>query len=359
MAKTSPPATEMPPATHRDVALILLPNFSMMAVAALIEPLRLANRALGRGYYRWQTYGPTAPSVTASNGLAIPADASIDQLTRADVVLVCAGIGVAQLALPSKVGARLRSLAAKGARMGGVCTGTYVLAQFGLLGERRCTIHWEELDPLLERHPHLNVTRHLFEFDGTIMTCAGGTASLDMMLHYLGREHGFELADQIAEITMHPQIRAEGVSQRRKPCHTPLPSSARVNQAVAIMHQHLEDPLSCEQLALLCSLSTRQLERLFRKHIGLTPQHYYLKIRLERARNLLMNTNLPVLDVALACGFASSSHLDRRFRALFGRSPSEERKLHLQFIDNGHHGHHGRYPHGKTHHQSPPVSLGL
>lgn len=317
---------------HR-VALILLDQFSMIAFSSTIEPLRLANRVLGENFYEWKTYSIDGNDVQASNGCRVSVDASILELDDADITLVCAGIDVERIPLNRELGTRLRKLNARGRTYGAVCTGSYVLARYNLLEGRRCTIHWENLRSFREEFPDVEVTGDIYAIDRNCITCAGGMAALDMMLRMIAIRHGAHLAHEIAEVALYQNIRS-GESAQRHDLETRTGiANIKILDAIRIMDMHIEDPLSCQQLALTVNLSPRQLERLFRRHFDCTPGQYYLKLRLETARDLLRRTNRAVLDVAIACGFASTSHFTKCYRERYGCTPTEER--HSYFWTQG------------------------
>ncbi|WP_417684183.1 GlxA family transcriptional regulator [Roseibium sp.] len=310
------------------IAFVLFDRFSMIAFSSVIEPLRLANRLLGSEYYVWSTYSIDGNPVCASNGVSVGADYSISDLGDADVTLLCSGIDVERLPLSAELGKRLRKLNAMGRTYGAVCTGAYLLARYNLLDGRRCTIHWENLRSLAEEFPDIEVSQDIFTIDRNCITSAGGMAALDMMLRLIAIQHGAALAHDIAEVSLYQNIRTgESVQRHDAEARTGI-ANIKILDAVRIMDLHIEDPLSCQQLALTVNLSPRQLERLFRRHFNCTPGQYYLRLRLETARDLLRRTGRPVLDVAIACGFASTSHFTKCYRERYGCTPTEERRTY-------------------------------
>lgn len=308
------------------IALVLLDNFSMIAFSSIIEPIRLANRLIGEDFYEWKTYSIEGSEVAASNGCRVSVDGSIAELEDADITLLCAGVDVERIPLSRELGIRLRRLNARGRTYGAVCTASYVLARYNLLEGRRCTIHWENLRSFREEFPDVEVSADIFAIDRNCITCAGGMAALDMMLRVIAIQHGAYLAHEIAEMALYHNIRS-GESAQRHDLETRTGiSNTKILDAIRIMDLHIEDPLSCQQLAMTVNLSPRQLERLFRRHFDCTPGQYYLKLRLETARDLLRRTNRAVLDVAIACGFASTSHFTKCYRERYGCTPTEERQ---------------------------------
>ena len=220
-----------------------------------------------------------------------------------------------------------RRLDRQGAIVGAICTGTYVLAAAGLLNESRCTIHWENIDGLAEEFPHLEITNELFEIFDNRITCSGGTASLDMMLYLISQIHGQTLAAQVSDQFIHDRIRDPSDRQRMELRSRLGVSHPKLLTVVGLMETNLEEPMSQTELARQAALSTRQLERLFRKYLSTTPTRYYLNLRLARARHLLRQTSLSILSVALACGFVSASHFSKCYRETYGRTPRAERAV--------------------------------
>ena len=307
------------------IALMMVPCFSMIAFASAIEPLRLANRALGHEAYRWRVLSSDGKPVEASNGIAIPANGSFDDVAGITAAIVCAGVDV-QTFDTRDLMARLRNLSSRGVPLGAVCTGSYVLARAGLLDGHRCTIHWENFDSFHEEFPDLKVTQELFELDRTRFTCAGGTAAIDMMLSVITRQRGQEVASSVTDQLIHHRMRDAHERQRMELRARLGVAHPKLIQVVGEMERCIEQPLSCADLAEGVGLSTRQLERLFRKYLGQAPTRYYLGLRLDRARHLLLQTSMPILSIGLACGFVSASHFSKCYSEHFSRTPSQERR---------------------------------
>ena len=308
------------------IGFFLVPKYSMIAFTSAIEPLRSANRMSGSTLYSWRLFSKDGGPVAASNGVSLLPDAAISRSDGFPTMIVCAGNDV-QLYRDKEVFSWLRRLARQGVRLGALCTGSHILARAGLLNGHRCTLHWENIPGFIEEFPDIEVTAELFEIDPTRLTCSGGTAPLDMMLHMISVQHGAELATAVSDQFTHDRIRGPDEGQRMT-----LPSRLGVRNekliaAVARMEDNVEELLSRHDIAAGVGLSTRQLERLFHTHLGSTPKRYYLKIRLHRARQLLYHSGLSVLGVALACGFVSGSHFAKCYREHFGPTPKNERSL--------------------------------
>ena len=313
-----------PDSLPQKLGFYLRPQFSMMAFSAAIEPLRVANRLSGRNLYEWHIFATSSRPVEASNGIVVVPQRRIEEVERFPAVVVCSGIGAEHLH-DDKLFAWLRRLSRQGARLGAISGGAYALARAGLLDGRRCTLHWEHIPGFTEEFPRIDVSDDLFEIDGPIFTCAGGSAALDLMLHLITGQHGHDLAAAVSEQFIHDRIR-ESTDRQRMALRMRLGlSHPKLVAAIAFMEENLEDPVSPENLAGEVSLSSRQLERLFRKYLTCPPARYYLNLRLKRARALLRQTSMSVLDVAVACGFASASHFSKRYRDLFGSTPRADR----------------------------------
>ena len=307
------------------LAFVLLPKYSMIAFSSLIEPIRLANRESGAELFEWACYSLDGEAVEASNHVVTQVDGAVRDLGDAALTLVCSGLDIEQIEPGPELGKRLRYLVAHGRTIGAVCTGAYVLAKYGLLDGFRCTIHWENIPSFREEFPAINVTSDIFEIDRSRWTCAGGTAALDMMLRFIAEQGGVALARKVAEVSLHQEIRAGKNAQRHDLRYRLGTANDKLIEAVQVMESHIEDPLSCAQLAKTVDLSTRQLERLFRRHFDQSPGQYYLRIRLDKGRDLLRRTSRSKLDIAVASGFSSTSHFSKCYRKCFGHTPTDER----------------------------------
>ncbi len=308
------------------VVFVLIPNFSLIALSGVVEPMRLANRISGKILYKWETASRDGDPVQASNGFPIGTDRSVAdyQLPPSNVIL-CSGID-AHVYKDNAVFGWLRRWAREGSHIGAICTGAHVLAHAGLLKGYRCTIHWENLDSFTEEYPDLDVRAELFEIDRDRFTCAGGVAGLDMMLQEISTKHGADLAAAVAEQFMHERMR-EGHDDQRLPLQARLRiSHPKLIRAISEMERHTEEALTRDEIADRVGLSRRQLERLFRRYLNTSPARYYLRLRLNRAKTLLTQTTMPVTEVAFASGFTSASHFSKCYRDMFGRTPRAERR---------------------------------
>ena len=303
-----------------------VPNYSMIAFSSAIEPLRMANRLSGRELYRWSIYTIDGLPEKASNGLEITPDNSLEKADDTAILFVCGGTDITD-AWSRPLQFALRRIAKRnGTRIGALCTGSYLLARAGLLDGYKCTLHFENIASLREEFPEVLVSDDLFVIDRDRITCSGGQASTDMMLKLIEMRHGNELVTHISEQFMCERIRSAG-DRQRVPLHLALGSNQpKLTEAVTLMEANIEEPISLDELSSYVGISRRQLERLFQKHLNCVPTRYYLNLRLNRARLLLLQTSKSIVDIALACGFISAPHFSKCYRDLFGIPPRDERR---------------------------------
>ena len=305
----------------KSVGFLLIPGFALMSYAAAVEPLRAANLLSGRTLYRWWHAAPGGKPVTASNGVAIIPDIGVGTDRDVDLLFVCAGGNPANFNDRS-VFAWLRRLARRGVTIGGISGGPYILARAELLDGRQVTLHWEHQPAFSEAFPDIFVTPSLFEIDGNRITCSGGISALDMMVALIEQNHGRELAAAVGDWFLHTHIR-EGMGPQRMDLRFRLGvTDEKLLLVLRQMETNIETPQSRQDLARIAGVSIRQLERLFHRHLSRGIHQHYVSMRLERARQLLRETNFPVLDVAVATGFASSSQFARAYGRAFGETPS-------------------------------------
>ena len=306
---------------------VLLDNFTLLCFSAALESLRIANRMAGRELYAWHIIGEGGDVAVCSAGTTFKLDADLDELSRDDVVMICGGIDV-QAATTKKLLGWLRREARKGVPVAGLCTAAYSLAKAGLLDGKRATIHWENQDSFAEEFQEVELTKSVFVIDDKRLTTAGGTSSIDLMLKLIADEHGEDLANAVADQLIYSSIRTDQDTQRLSVPTRIGVRHPKLSQVIQIMEQNIEEPISPSLLAKDVGMSTRQLERLFRRYLNRSPKRYYMELRLQKARNLLMQTDMSVINVALACGFASPSHFSKCYRAHYDTTPYRERGTH-------------------------------
>ncbi|TBU87554.1 GlxA family transcriptional regulator [Phytopseudomonas dryadis] len=308
---------------HR-FCFLLLPGFSMMGLMSAIEPLRVANR-FHPSRYDWRLLSVDGQAVLASNGMSLNVDGALEGPLPDISLFVVAGFDPLA-GFDHELDVRLRRVERECRVLGGIDTGSFVLAEAGLLERQRFTLHWEAIEAFRERYPRLQPTQELFEIDGRRITSAGGTSSLDLMLSLIGRDHGEPLAVQVSEQFVLGRIRTRQDHQRMQITSRYGIHNKKLVQVVGEMERSGEFPLTTSALAGAVGISMRQLERLFRHHLKQTPSSFYLALRLDKARQLLRQSDMSVLQVALACGFESASYFSRRYRARFAVSPRQDRR---------------------------------
>jgi AraC family transcriptional regulator, glycine betaine-responsive activator len=313
------------PAKGRLFTFLLTERFGMFSLSAAIDCIRSANRLSGQEFYSWKTVSATGGMVTASNAMLLNSDHSLADMPDADILFVTCSFST-DVPDKAKILAGLRSVARRGGALGGLVMGAEMLADAGLMAGYRCTIHWENRAAFREKYPSIECTGNIFEIDRKRYTCAGGTTAIDLMLEIIRTDFGPALAAEVANQFQHERIRPATDRQRIGRERDLSGKSEKLRKVVEMMADHLEDPLSAVQLAASVNLSVRQIERLFLRHLGMTPGSYYMALRLERARELLRQTNAPILEVALQTGFGSHSYFAQSYRTQFQRSPSEERR---------------------------------
>ncbi|MEW9920066.1 GlxA family transcriptional regulator [Marimonas sp. MJW-29] len=308
----------------RAYAFLLIPGFSTLGFSCALDCLSLANHhPSGRKFYAWRLISEDGAPVSAYNGVRIAVDSALTELDRDETLVVCAGERAGEGSTKAVL-SWLRRQTRKGMDFGALSSGTYTLALAGLIGGKRVTTHWEYKTALAEMLPDVIMEDTLYTVDGRIFTTAGGAASMDMMLSRVHNDYGPELAAWVADQMVYTVPRAHSQGQRMSLQSRPEVRNPKLLLALQIMENNLEDPLRPEEISNVVGLSTRQLERLFAKYLKTSPKRHYLHLRLEKARNLLRQTDLSVTDVCVACGFQSLSHFSKSYRAAFGNPPGME-----------------------------------
>ena len=308
----------------RIVTLLLVEGFSMMPLAAAIEPLRSLNRLIDREAWRWRLASLDGAVLAASNGIPMPTETVETALAGSDYLFVCGGLRI-QSVDERRYSALLRRAARSGIAIGALSTGPYLLARAGLLDGYRSTIHWENRPAFQDEFPDLVCTDKLYEIDRDRLTCSGGTAAMDMMLQLIAERHGSDLARRVANQFHHDRIRDERDTQTGGRFERLGTLSSPVRAAIRLMQHHVEETISIADIAGRIGLSTRQIERLFLRDLQMSTSRYYVSMRIDRARELLLCSDRPILDVAVATGFTSASHFARWFKRLHGMRPSHFR----------------------------------
>ncbi|WP_219930892.1 GlxA family transcriptional regulator [Vibrio albus] len=306
------------------IGFLLLNNFTMLALASAVDPLRMANQLSGKELYDWYTISENGESVVASDGITLAPDTSMSAAPKLDTLIVVGGVNITRSYTGRQI-SWIQSLARKHVRLGGVCTGPYLLAEAGVMDGYQCSAHWECIASLQESHPRVHCSNHLFVVDRDRMTSSGGYVPLDMMINMIQRDFGRELASSISDMFICDRVRGESDYQRIPLRHVLGTAQPKLVEAISLMEANIEETIELGELAMYVGLSRRQLERLFQKYLQCSPSKYYLKLRLFRARQLLRQTSMSIIDIATACGFVSSPHFSKCYRVHIGLSPRAER----------------------------------
>lgn len=321
-------------ATQREtleLLILLLPGFSHLSLASVLEPLRCANEVAGREFFRWRLAGRGAGPVPSASGVAVCAATSFaNEKSRLfgrpvpKAVFLCAGLE-AETRGAAELHGLLRACARQGIPLCGLGGGTWVLAESGLLTDAKCTIHWKQMAALSEAHGDLEISDALYVTDGRITSCAGEFAAFDLVLGMVQDLCGPKVAQDVCRLLMADRWR-DGQSRQAVPLGLkPGCTSEKLMRAIRLMERTLDSPLSMRAIARETGVSPRQIERLFERYLATTPRRYYLSLRLERARQLILQTALPITTIALSCGFEAASHFSKCFRERYGLPPNRLR----------------------------------
>ncbi len=307
------------------IGFFLIPDFPLMTFSAALDSLRQGNRLAKKTAFEWLLISADGGHVKSSSGLGFDADASMSGASRCDVVLLCAGINYTD-AYDFNIFAWLRRIYSEGCILGAVSTAVFFLAKAGLLEGRRCAVHWESLASFRAEFPNCLATDDIFAIDGRFLTSSGGTVTLDMMLYLIAAVEGRDLASQISDQFNHPRIRRQSDVQRMDALDRFGIRNPKLGFVIRRMEATLNDPIEIAQLANSVAMSVRQLERLFQSSFNKSPSKFYIELRLLRARELLINTELAINTIADICGYESASHFSRFYRRHFKESPAVTRR---------------------------------
>lgn len=308
----------------RHITFILVEEFSHLAFSCAVEPLRIANLVSGEELYRWSFVSEHGEQAVCSNGSVTLVHSGLQGLAKCDQLFVLSGIHMRDHVTRPLL-ATLRRERARGTKIGALCSGAWVLAKAGFLDGMQAAIHWEYHDAFMEAFPEVNLVRSVFVADEKHITASGGTATADLMLHLIERDHGEELAIDVADQMVYNAVRNATAKQRVSLQSRNGMRNAHLAKAITIMQGSIETPVSPSFIAEKLGISTRQLERLFGKYLNTSPKKYFMEMRLERAQKLLLQTEASVTEVAVACGFENPGHFSRVYRSSFGVTPHAQR----------------------------------
>ena len=308
------------------VGFLLMPEYTLSTFANAISVLRMANRISGKDLYKYSVFTSDGLQVKSSLGIEVIVDSPPANPDDLNMLVVCGGYNIGSHCDKNSINA-LRAYAKRKIPIAGICTGSYVLAAAGLLDGYRCTIHWENLSAMREQFPELEISSRLFVIDRDRYTCSGGISSIDLMLNLVASIHGHDLVQQISEQFTCERVRTENDPQRAPLKYLIGASQPRLIEAVAIMESNIEEPLGLDAISESVGISRRQLERLFNRYLHRSPSRYYLELRLSRARLLLLQSSMPMIEIAISCGFSTAPHFSKCYSDIYGNPPSKERSL--------------------------------
>jgi len=305
------------------IALLVLPQASILEVASALDPLRNANRQLGHEAFRWRIVTPDGAPAPLTCGLSLPSSGPLQAAVGAEALIVIAGYRLDEVATRPLI-RDLRRIAPRFALVGGIDAAPWVLARAGLLDGYRATVHWEDQEDLAARHPEIDVVPDRYVIDRNRATIGGAAPAQDFMLHLIRARHGAGLARQVA-LSFLTTVRPGHEPQLARPGTDPA-IDPRVARASARMEARLDAPESVAETAAAVGLSPRRMETLFRAAFGTTPGAHALTLRLTAARRMLAETRHPLSEVALRTGFTSPATLSRAFRRAYGHPPGQLRR---------------------------------
>ncbi|VCU61364.1 Transcriptional regulator, AraC family [Tritonibacter mobilis] len=311
-------------ATPQHFVFALVEDFTHMALSCAVDPLRIANLISGQTLYRWSFASENGETARASNDSVTLVHHGFDSLPDCDRLFVITGIHMKEKDTSLLLSA-LRRERARGTQIGALCSGAYVLAKAGFLDGMQAAIHWDYHDSFMEAFPEVNLVRNVFVADEKHVTASGGTATADLMLHLIERDHGYDLSVAVADQMVYNAVRNATAAQRVSLQSRNGMRNTHLAKAIQIMHDNIESPISPSLIAQQLCISTRQLERLFGKYLNSSPKKYFMEMRLERARHLLLQSEASITEVAMACGFESPGHFSRVYRSTFGVTPMLQR----------------------------------
>lgn len=308
---------------------VLIPGFSLLSFSCAVDVLRAARIEAPEAGFSWHLLSPYnqpydgSGRIASSTGIELATE-SKEHSAGYDALIVCGGLRSHEFLgelKPSGLDVRLRDAARAGCIVGTLSDAAYLVAAAGLFDKTRSTIHWKCQSTYRELHPELDVRASVLEIDGKRVSCAGGTASLDLTLHLVARTLGWEAAGRIANNYVHDKMRGEEQMQHMSTGFQFVERSTALGNVIADMETNIEAPIPISKLAETHGIGTRQLDRLFKRYLRTSPSAYYRDLRLLRAAGLLRQSDLSVSEIALACGFNSASHMGRMFKSKFGKSP--------------------------------------
>jgi transcriptional regulator GlxA family with amidase domain len=307
------------------MTLLIFSGSSIMCVASTVDPIRAANRVSGETLFDWKIVSADGQAPVTTSGLPVAANGRFDPSEKTDVLVVVGGFGTREQGTPAMLSA-IRRVARSVRAVGGVEAGTWLLGRAGLLDGRSATTHWEDMEDFAAAFPDADVRPDRYIIDGPVFTTGGASPTFDLMLHLIRMRLGMAVALDVASVFIYDQARAATDAQ-------PLVSLGRLDgydprlaQAIRLMEAHIDRPLTVSAIARRAGVTARTLEKIFAQAIGETPGAYYLRLRLSAARRLVVDTAVPMADIAARTGFSSAAAFSRAFSHAFGEAPVRVRR---------------------------------
>ncbi|AWN15126.1 GlxA family transcriptional regulator [Salinisphaera sp. LB1] len=311
------------------VGIVLLPRFTLLPFAAFVDCLRLSadsgdtSRPVN---CRWTFMTVRGDAAQSSCGAQITPCTTFQSPRRFDYLVVCGGLLPQGRAADAATLDYLREAAAVGVPLVGLCTGPFALIEAGLMRNRQCCVSWFHYHDLTARYPDVTpVADRLFVVDRDRITCSGGTAAADLAAWMIERHLGKTWAQKSMHILLIDRARSGNTAQPQPTVYDRIADN-RVRRAILLIEQHLGDPITTPELASMLNISRRQLERVFRDELGMSPSRFSRTLRLRYGYWLLSNTDRSIADISIECGFTDNAHFARQFRELFGFTPASVRR---------------------------------
>ena len=306
------PYSKNPSRVPTQISILLFDRFSNHCLANVLEPLRAANDLSSQQVFEWNIVVLGGQRVRSSSGLRLEADAQLADM-RGDILMVMPSYGFLTHANVTSSRA-LRAAARRFDILAGLDTGSWLLAEAGLLDDYRATIHWDELDRFSERFSDIDVQKEAVIYDRDRITCGGASTAFALAMQVIEKQHGAALRLRVEHLF-------SGAYAQR-----PVRRGGIAARAVDLMRAHIEEPLPIAQLAQQLGRSQKHLEQQMLARLGAAPQVIYRRIRLERARQLSLDTNISVAEISVRCGYQDASAMTRAFRSEYGTTPKGLRR---------------------------------
>lgn len=310
------------------VGFVLARSFTLSAFALFIDTLRLASDEAdrsGRVFADWQVLGSTRHLITSSCGVQVAPTSDFVDPSHFDYIVVVGGLLSVENPVDEASVAFLRRAAVQKVPLIGVCTGTFILAEAGLMKSHETCVSWLHAKAFRDRFPGLRVrSDRLFNLDRHRGSCAGGSSAADMAALLVRQRISKEAERNALEVLQIESARSARDVQPRRPLRQSY-ADPRIKTVIILMEQYLEEGKEIGELASFVGLSRRQLERVFIRETGMSPAKALNLLRMERAKTLLAKSDRPMIEIALDVGMENASHLSRAFKRTFGLTPTEHR----------------------------------